>query len=46
MADAVSWTIFAEGTFMFLDGGLLDFQVIGDSGLDSTNDYETHDGDV
>lgn len=34
-----SWLIFAEGTFLFLDGGTLDIGVVRDSTLVGTNDY-------
>jgi len=34
------WYIFAEGTFLFLDGGTLDLGVIRDSTLVGTNDYK------
>jgi hypothetical protein len=32
--------LFAEGTFLFLDGGTLDIGVIRDSTLVGTNDYK------
>jgi hypothetical protein len=32
--------MFAEGTFLFLDGGTLDLGVIRDSTLVGTNDYK------
>lgn len=35
------WTIFAEGTFLYLDGGTLDLGIVRDSELVSTNDYKT-----
>lgn len=35
------WHIFAEGAFLFLDGGTLDLGVIRDSALVGTNDYKT-----
>lgn len=35
------WTMFPEGSFLFLDGGTLDLGVIRDSGLVATNDYKT-----
>lgn len=38
--DTFVWYIFAEGTFMFLDGGTLDLGVIRDSTLVGTNDYK------
>jgi hypothetical protein len=34
------WYMFAEGTFLFLDGGQLDLGVVRDSQLNSTNDYQ------
>lgn len=33
------WYIFAEGTFLFLDGGTLDIGIVRDSTLVGTNDY-------
>jgi chemotaxis protein histidine kinase CheA len=39
-ADTFIWYIFAEGTFLFLDGGTLDLGVIRDSTLVGTNDYK------
>jgi chemotaxis protein histidine kinase CheA len=39
-ADTFVWYIFAEGTFLFLDGGTLDLGVIRDSSLVGTNDYK------
>ena len=38
--DTVVWYMFAEGTFLFLDGGTLDLGVIRDSTLVGTNDYK------
>lgn len=38
---SVSWNLFPEGSFQFLDGGNLDLGVVRDSTLDATNDYET-----
>jgi len=35
----VTWYLFAEGTFLFLDGGTLDIGVVRDSTLVGTNDY-------
>jgi hypothetical protein len=35
------WYLFAEGTFLFLDGGTLDLGIVRDSGLVGTNDYIT-----
>jgi chemotaxis protein histidine kinase CheA len=40
LSDTVVWYIFAEGTFLFLDGGTLDIGVIRDSTLVGTNDYK------
>lgn len=34
------WYMFAEGTFLFLDGGTLDLGIIRDSSLVGTNDYK------
>jgi len=39
-ADSFTWYMFAEGTFLFLDGGTLDLGVIRDSTLVGTNDYK------
>jgi hypothetical protein len=39
-ADTFTWYMFAEGTFLFLDGGTLDLGVIRDSTLVGTNDYK------
>jgi len=36
----VVWWMFAEGTIQLLDGGTLEFSVVRDSTLDSTNDVE------
>jgi hypothetical protein len=38
--DTFSWYMFAEGTFLFLDGGTLDLGIIRDSTLVGTNDYK------
>ena len=38
--DSFSWFLFAEGTFLFLDGGTLDLGIIRDSSLVGTNDYK------
>jgi hypothetical protein len=38
--DAFDWFLFAEGTFLFLDGGTLDLGLIRDSSLVGTNDYK------
>jgi hypothetical protein len=39
-SDTFVWYLFAEGTFLFLDGGTLDLGVIRDSTLVGTNDYK------
>lgn len=38
--DTFKWYLFAEGTFLFLDGGTLDIGIIRDSTLVGTNDYK------
>jgi hypothetical protein len=38
--DSFTWYLFAEGTFIFLDGGTLDLGIIRDSSLVGTNDYK------
>lgn len=38
--DSFVWHLFAEGTFLFLDGGSLDLGIIRDSSLVGTNDYK------
>ena len=38
--DSFVWHLFAEGTFLFLDGGTLDLGIIRDSSLVGTNDYK------
>ena len=38
--DSFDWFMFAEGTFLFLDGGTLDLGIIRDSSLVGTNDYK------
>ena len=38
--DSFVWYLFAEGSFIFLDGGTLDLGIIRDSGLVGTNDYK------
>jgi hypothetical protein len=38
--DSFVWYLFAEGTFLFLDGGTLDLGIIRDSSLVGTNDYK------
>lgn len=37
----IKWWLFAEGTFLFLDGGILDLGVVRDAELIDTNDYRT-----
>ena len=39
-SDTFDWYLFAEGTFLFLDGGTLDLGIIRDSTLVGTNDYK------
>jgi hypothetical protein len=39
-SDTFNWYLFAEGTFLFLDGGTLDLGIIRDSTLVGTNDYK------
>lgn len=39
-SDTFVWYLFAEGTFLFLDGGTLDLGIIRDSSLVGTNDYK------
>ena len=38
--DTFTWYMFAEGSFLFLDGGTLDVGIIRDSTLVGTNDYK------
>ena len=38
--DSITWYLFSEGTFLFLDGGTLDLGIIRDSSLVGTNDYK------
>jgi chemotaxis protein histidine kinase CheA len=38
--DSFVWYLFAEGSFLFLDGGTLDLGIIRDSTLTGTNDYK------
>ena len=38
--DSFAWYLFAEGSFLFLDGGTLDLGIIRDSTLLGTNDYK------
>ena len=37
--NTLVWYLFAEGTFIFLDGGTLDLGIVRDSTLVGTNDY-------
>ena len=37
----VVWWLFAEGSFVFLDGGRLDLGVVRDTTMNATNDYQT-----
>jgi hypothetical protein len=37
---SVQWALFVEGTFLHLDGGVLELGVVRDSTLNSTNDYQ------
>jgi chemotaxis protein histidine kinase CheA len=39
-ADSFVWYLFAEGSFLFLDGGTLDLGIVRDSTLVGTNDYK------
>jgi hypothetical protein len=38
--DTFVWYMFAEGSFLFVDGGTLDLGIIRDSTLVGTNDYK------
>jgi hypothetical protein len=38
--STIVWYLFAEGTFLFLDGGTLDIGIVRDSTLVGTNDYK------
>ena len=38
--DTFTWFLFSEGSFLFLDGGVLDIGIVRDSSLVSTNDYK------
>jgi hypothetical protein len=38
--DSFAWYLFAEGSFLFLDGGTLDLGIVRDSTLVGTNDYK------
>lgn len=38
--ESLIWYLFAEGTFIFLDGGTLDLGLVRDSVLNGTNDYK------
>lgn len=37
--STVEWYLWAEGSFVFVDGGTLDLGLVRDSTLNSTNDY-------
>lgn len=39
-SDTFVWYLFAEGSFLFLDGGTLDLGIVRDSTLVGTNDYK------
>lgn len=39
--STAEWDLFAEGTWMYIDGGTLDIGIIRDSTLVGTNDYKT-----
>ena len=41
LPSSITFWIFSEGTFLFLDGGTLDLGVVRDSDLVGTNDYMT-----
>jgi len=36
----LAWLLFPEGSFQYLDSGVLDLGVIHDGILDATNDYD------
>lgn len=38
--STVTWYLFPEGAFLFLDGGVLELGLVRDSVLNSTNDFE------
>jgi hypothetical protein len=38
--STVVWYLFVEGSFVFLDGGVLDLGLVRDSTLNQTNDYQ------
>ncbi len=38
--STVVWYLFVEGSFVFLDGGVLDLGLVRDSTLNRTNDYQ------
>lgn len=38
--ENVIWYLFPDGTFLFLDGGVLDLGLVRDSTLNGTNDYK------
>jgi len=40
LPDVIEFPLFAEGTWLYLDGGTLDLGVIRDSGLVATNQYK------
>jgi hypothetical protein len=37
--DVVQWALYVEGAFIHVDGGSLDFGLVRDSVLNSTNDF-------
>jgi hypothetical protein len=38
--QTVTWYLFPEGSFLYLDGGILELGLVRDSVLNSTNDFE------
>lgn len=38
--STVTWYLFPEGSFLYLDGGILELGLVRDSVLNSTNDFE------
>lgn len=38
--EAVTWYLFPEGSFLYLDGGTLELGIVRDSVLNATNDFE------
>jgi hypothetical protein len=38
--DTVVWYLFAEGSFLYVDGGVLELGLVRDSVLNSTNDFQ------